>query len=187
MNNPALLERRRRRWRLLPVLAACVVCLGATSRSCEIGRDDNDIDEEDLSFSTTLTLQNADGDVLDSFGPGDEITMVLTVRNRLDEDVTLRFDSTRTVEFIVLDPATDNPLWRALPDDDAEEQVSTRLTFEAGETREFEVTWNQTDDFGNALTLGEYEARGVIVFDEYDVDPLAEDSRGSAPVSFTIE
>src|SRR5688572_6682879 len=99
-------QKRNYGWRrLATLLGILAICAGTTSsRSCSLsGSDDNDGDGgDDPNFVTTLQLQNATGDVTDTFQRDELIQMILTVRNRTDETQTLQFTTSRQSDFVVV-------------------------------------------------------------------------------------
>ena len=100
--------------RLTTLLGILVVCAGTTSsRSCGLGSSDNDGDGgNDPTFVATLQLQDATGNVTDSFERTELIQMILTVRNRRDTTETMDFDDTRTSDFVVVRENTDDVVWQ---------------------------------------------------------------------------
>jgi Intracellular proteinase inhibitor len=172
--------------RLLTVLGLLTICMGSTSSSCtslfRTGSDDSD----DPSFVAQLQLQDANGDVTDTFERGETIVFVLTVRNRLDTSASAEFTTTRTSDFVVLRENTADVVWQ-WSDGRAFSDVATTIEFAPGETRTFTETWNQILSNGTQLRSGNYEARGVLVFSGFDSDPLRENQMGSTPEPFTIQ
>ena len=177
--------------RLFTVVGLLVVCLGASSgeNSCSIrnflsGKDSNN---DNPAFVTDLTLVNSAGQTTDTFNRDEPIQMQLTVRNRLDTSAEAQFPTNRTSDFVVVPEDSTEVLWKwstaNLPNPSA---TPTTLTFQPGETKTFTVTWNQVGDNGLPVTPGNYEARGALVYDGFDVDPLQTNSMGSSPKRFTI-
>lgn len=170
--------------RLITVLGLLAICLGAgSSRSCSFSSGDTDKDDPD--FVTDLKLQNADGQITDTFAPGAPIDMVLTVRNRLDTPAEAQFPTARTSDFVVVRENTTDVVWK-WSTGRAFGQVVTTLTFAANETKTFTFRWNQVGDNGNPLANGTYEARGVLVYDDFDSNPLKSNQMGSTLVRFVI-
>jgi hypothetical protein len=178
------------RWRrLLTLFGIMVICAGTTSsRSCSLGSSDSDGDGgDDPTFVATLQLQNTTGEVTDSFERGELIQMILTVRNRRDTTETMDFTDTRTSDFVVVRANTDSVVWQLSEETAAPSPTPTTLTFGPNETRTFTTTWDQTDsDSGDQVSTGSYEARGVLVFDGFDENPLRASQRGSPLEQFTI-
>lgn len=184
MIKPPHLFQSLSRIRLLPVLAACAVLLGATSESCKLAREiDN---RSDFDFTTELELKNAAGDNVDTFDQEDRVYFVLTVHNGEDHEVELEFDSTLVADFVVLEAGSDEIVWRA-SDESNPQSVTTTETWEANETRTF--TYDAVLVSGDAyLSRGDYEARGAIVYDfDFDEDPRAEDELASNEIEFSID
>jgi hypothetical protein len=176
--------------RIVTVLGLLAVCLGAstTGSSCSIsdflkgnGSSNNQ------SFVTQLALINVNQQETDTFDFGKPIKMQLTVHNTSDTtSPQVQFPTTRTSDFVVVDPNSNAVLWKWSTSQPAFAQTQTTLTFQPGETKTFTVTWNQVGDNGVALNPGTYEARGVLVYDAFDVSPLESNTLGSSPQQFTI-
>jgi hypothetical protein len=170
--------------RLLAALGMMMACIGASSSSCQFGGSDI-IGDLGPSFVTDLTLRNAGGAISDTFTPGERIDMVLTVRNRRNIPATLQFPSARTSDFIVVREGSASIVWKWSADRTFE-AVVTELEFAAGETKTITVSWDQTDNNGLPVAPGTYEARGVLIYDGFDADPLRSDPLGSTLERFTI-
>jgi hypothetical protein len=177
---------RRSLPRLLTVLGILAICTGAsTSRSCSIGSDDND-DGDEPDFVTSLEIQDASGQITDTFERGELIQMVLTVRNRRDESVTVEFPTTRTFDFVVVRENSNDVVWKLSDDAAAPSTIRTTIDFAPNESQTFTTTWNQVDNDGDDVRTGPYEARGVLVYDGFDANPLRSNQLGSTLERFTI-
>ena len=179
-----------RGWRRpLTLLAILVICAGATSsRSCSLGSSDSSGDGgDDPTFVATLQLQNTSGEVTDTFERQELIQMILTVRNRRDTTETMDFADSRTADFVVVRENTDNIVWQLSKESAAPSPTPTTLTFAPNESKTFTTTWDQLEsDGGDQARVGAYEARGVLVFDGFDDNPLRASQRGSQLERFTI-
>jgi hypothetical protein len=177
-------------WRRpLTLLAILVICAGATSsRSCSIGSSDNNGDGgDDPTFVTTLQLQNTTGEITDTFQRQELIQMILSVRNRRDTTQTMDFTDSRTSDFVVVRENTSDVVWQLSKESAAPSPNPTTLTFAPNEIKTFTTTWDQTESgSGNQARVGAYEARGVLVFDGFDSNPLRASQRGSQLERFTI-
>jgi Intracellular proteinase inhibitor len=179
-------------WRRLPtLLGILVICAASTtsSRSCSnFGSSNNSGDGgNDPTFVATLQLQDASGNVSDSFERNATITMILTVRNRRDTTETIDFTDSRTRDFVVVRANTDNVVWQLSKETAAPSPNPTTLTFGPNESQTFTTTWDQTESgSGNQVRVGSYEARGVLVFDGFDDHPLRSSQLGSELEQFTI-
>jgi hypothetical protein len=177
--------RRSMMARLAAVAAVALFTSGAQTR-CTSGDNGliGEIGDPDSgngpTFTTTLVLKDAAGNPRTSFQEGDVVTLELSVRNRTSQPVELDFASGQQYDFFVFRSGANSPLWRwssaALFT-----QATSQLTFAAGETRVFTVTWAQD------VARGAYEARGAVLFDELRTDPLASHELGSTLVAFTVE
>lgn len=180
---------RRSLPRLLTVLGILAICTGAsTSGSCSLrdrlGGDGGSGDEPD--FVTRLQIQDASGQITDTFERGDLIQMVLTVRNRRDTVVTVEFPTTRTSDFVVVRENSSTVVWKLSDDAAAPSTIPTTIDFAPNQTQTFTTTWNQVDNDGNDVRTGAYEARGVLVYDGFDSNPLRPNQLGSTLERFTI-
>jgi Intracellular proteinase inhibitor len=175
--------------RLLTVVGMLTICLGSTtSRSCSFvsSPDTDDGNGGDRpSFVAHLELQDLNGEITDTFERRDQITLVLTVRNRLDSAASAEFPSTRTSDFVVVRENTEDVVWQ-WSDDKAFSQIPTTLDFLPGETKTFTVTWDQTSSAGVQVSSGTYEARGVLVYTGFDSNPLRSNQMGSTLERLTI-
>lgn len=178
---------RRALPRLLAVFGLAAICMGSTSRSCTFGGSDKDGAGDEPSFVTKLKLQNADGEPTDSFARGELITMVLSVRNRLNSNATLELTTTRTSDFVVVRENANDVIWQWSDDQPPLPASPAALDFIAGETKTFTVTWNQVDGRGAPVRAGAYEARGVLVYEGFDSNPLRSNQMGSTLERFRID
>lgn len=177
--------------RLIAVIGILAICLGASSGSCSWGSRDDDDDGDDgnhdqPSFVTTLELRDANGDPATRFERGERIEMRLIVRNRLNTAVELDFDTTRISDFVVVEENTDDVVWK-WSDDRSFSQIPTTIVFEAGESKTYDVSWDQRRANGNQVRADTYEARGVLVYDGFDSNPLRPNQTASTLVRFTID
>jgi hypothetical protein len=176
--------------RPLTLLGILLICAGATSsNSCSIGSSNNNSGDggNDPTFVATLQLQDTTGDVSDSFARGALIQMILTVRNRRDTSQTMDFTDSRTSDFVVVRANTEDVVWQLSKETAAPSPTPTTLQFGPNETKTFTTTWDQTDSgSGDQVRTGNYEARGVLVFDGFDDHPLRASQRGSPLEQFTI-
>jgi len=178
--------------RLLTLLGILVICAGTTtsSRSCSgFGSSNNSSGDggNDPTFVATLQVQNTTGEVSDSFERGALVQMILTVRNRRDTTETMDFTDARTSDFVVVRANTDNVVWQLSQETAAPSPTPTTLTFGPNEVKTFTTTWDQTaSDSGDQVSTGDYEARGVLVFDGFDDHPLRASQRGSPLEEFSI-
>jgi hypothetical protein len=162
--------------------------LGASSENSCSFRDflKGDNSNNDQSFVTQLALINSDGQETDTFDFGEQIEMQLTVHNTGTNVAQVDFPTTRTSDFVVVGQNSDAILWQWSTLQPVFGQTVTTLTFQPDETKTFTVTWNQIGDNGVATNPGTYRARGVLVYDGFDVSPLQTNNLGSTPAQFTI-
>ena len=186
--NLTRLRELRSRVRLLPILAACAVCLGATSQSCKLGREARD--RNDFSdFSVELQLLNDAGEIQDTFDQQDRVHFALKVTNGKNEKMTLTFPSTQQADFaIVTDDRAEQVVWVASQSSTPQTTV-TEVEFSAGETKTFTFDGVLTDMQGQFLRRGDYQVVGALLvnFDNFATDPLASNDLASDPVPLTID
>jgi hypothetical protein len=171
------------------VLGLLFVCLGATTteNSCSIRDFLKGDGSDDQNFAVSLALINTSDEETDSFAFGENIEMQLTVRNTNDTNTAeLQFPTTRTSDFVVLNQGSSSVLWKWSTNQPVAGQSLTTLTFQPSETKTFTVTWDQVGDSGVALNPGTYDARGVLVFDDFDLSPTESNNLGSTIKTFTI-
>jgi hypothetical protein len=137
------------------------------------------------TFVATLQLKDSAGYPAVTFRRGDIIHFELTVRNRTASTAHLQFESGQQSDFLVVRNGFDTPLW-FWSENRAFAQVSTEISFAPLESRVFSVEWNQQRLDGTALDMGSYEARGVLLFDEFGETPLDPHELGSELQAFVI-
>jgi hypothetical protein len=172
--------------RLLTVAGLVAICMGATASTCSF----NNIVKSSgggsqPSFVVNMQLQDVNGSGSDTFQVGDPITMVMTIRNRLDTSATIEFPTARQSDFVVVQANTSNVVWK-WSDNRTFPQTATKLDFAAGETKTVTVTWNQIGSDNVQVIAGTYEARGVLVYSNFDASPLEANQQGSTLERFTI-
>jgi hypothetical protein len=178
-------------WRRVATLVGIfVICAGTASsnRSCSFGSSDDSGDGgDDPTFVTTLQLQDNEGNVTNSFQRGEQIQMILTVRNRRDTTETVEFTDTRQTDFVVVRENSSSIVWQLSEESAAPSPTPSTLEFAPGETKTFTTSWTQLDsDSGDQVRVGTYEARGVVVFDGFSTSPLRASQLGSPLERFTI-
>lgn len=173
--------------RLITVLGLLAISLGATTESCSL-RDSlgGGGSSSNPDFVTELTLKNANAEITDTFDRGEEITLVLTVRNRLKTAATVQFTTTRREDFVVVRENSSNVVWKWSTARGPFPANNNELNFDAGETKTFTALWNQIGDNGVQVLPETYEARGVLFYAGFDSDPLKSNQLGSTVVRLVI-
>ena len=110
---------------------------------------------------TDLEIRDTLGAVKNIFSPGEGIEFVLTIRNRSNAAQTLVFPSTQSFDFVVVSSGTQDIIWRASSGDFFSDVV-TELPFGPSETKTYKTIWQQTDDNGLPVSVGDYEVQGTI-------------------------
>jgi hypothetical protein len=170
--------------RLLLAAGLIAACLGASSSSCSFGGGDGG-SGIGPSFATTLAIRNNAGTPTATFDRGEPIELLLSVRNRLDTPATVEFPTGRQSDFVVVSRTSGNVTWK-WSDGKSFTLALTEIEFAANETKTFSVIWDQTDSSGQPVPSGDYEARGVLIFEGFDTDPLRPHEMGSTLERFTI-
>jgi len=136
-------------------------------------------------FNTTLVLRDTSGNVSNSFLMGQSIRFDLTIENQGGLPTTLQFADAQIYDFYVLDAGTRRVRWR-WSDGMSFAQMATQLAFPAYSSKAYSVVWSGVLADGTQLPAGNYQARGVIVADDFTGDPLIASNLGSNVVSFTV-
>jgi hypothetical protein len=173
--------------RLLIVLGAMALCMGATSQSCTLRDALKKDSNSDLSFSTTLDMLDNTDSVTTTFNQGDPVQFRLRVNNRDDNSATINFTTSQQTDFVVFKAGSHDVVWQWSKHQPAPSETASTLQFDGNQSRTFTVDWDQTDDSGNLLDRGDYDARGVVIFDGFSNDPLKENQLGSTPQRFTVK
>jgi len=184
MRTGSTLQKSRR---VLVVLGAVAICMGATSQSCTLRDALKKDSNSDLSFSTTLQLLDNTGSATTTFNQGDPIQFSLRVNNLDDNAATINFETSQQTDFVVVKAGSSDVVWQWSKHQPAPSETASTLQFEGNQSRTFTVDWDQTDDNGNLLDRGDYDARGVVIFDGFSNDPLKDNQLGSAPQRFKVE
>jgi hypothetical protein len=181
--------------RLALLGAAALVTMGAQS-SCSYGDNGGELVVGDAgggtgtntgpTFQTTLSLKNASGVTTSEFHRGELITFELTVLNRTDAPITLRFPAAGGfADFKVYDRGTDHQRFDWLANK-LFAAVVTELTFEAHGTQTFTGTWDWVDTGGATVPAGAYEAQGLWISVPDADRPLTPEDTQSPRVDFRV-
>lgn len=118
------------------------------------------------AFVTRMSVENASGNATTNFSPGQTIQFVLSVRNRSDipQTITVQICAPSFqvavvkagTSYVVFDGPTPGVQCQAIS------LNGVPLTFAAGETKTFTVSWNQSDSAGQLMSQGNYEVMGGI-------------------------
>lgn len=114
----------------------------------------------DPRFSTIIETRDQFGTQTDTFSTGEDITLVLIVENLKNKSVSV--DVTFPMhEFVVADSTGDSVIWN-WTNGQIFPAVMNTIDFAPGEIKEFEMTWDQTDNDGFSVPTGEYRAHGFL-------------------------
>jgi hypothetical protein len=137
------------------------------------------------TFSSTLTLRNVSGVETQSFVFGEPIRFDFEIINRTNTQQRVQFPDAQTHEFLVADQAATQVLWM-WSDGQAFAQVATELVFEPYASKSFTLIWPGTLADGTNLKVGNYQARGALVYPGFENDPLAANDMASPLEAFTV-
>jgi hypothetical protein len=137
------------------------------------------------TFSSTLTLRNVSGVETDSFVFGEPIRFDFKIDNLTNVQQRVRFPDAQTHDFLVTNQNATQVLWM-WSDGQAFAQVSTELLFEPYATKTFTLIWPATLTDGTQLGVGNYQARGTLVYPGFETNPLATDEMASPLEAFTV-
>ena len=112
-------------------------------------------------FDTHAFIVLLDGTQFCEFGNGEFVGLVVRITNRSRSIQRLEFSTTKVYDFYVLQPASDQIVWR-WSDGQAFDDAFTELFFGPAETKVFTAVWNQRDYLGLPVPLGAYDVVGSI-------------------------
>ena len=158
--------------RLVLALSATALLLGATNCS-------KTSDADAPQFVTTLQVENS-GVPASSFAQGDNISLVLSVRNRTNGQLNLFFNSNEFANFAAVDAGTATVVWTCDSDSSSIAATCTstdnpttpatgtssgggsfvEISLAAFQTQTITFTWTGLDNDGNKLAVGNYEVLG---------------------------
>jgi hypothetical protein len=180
--------------RLALLIGVGIVTMGAQS-SCSYGSDGGKLEVRDPgggtgtntgpTFQTTLTLKNSSGMTTDHFRSGELITFELTVLNRTNAPITVRFPG-GNYDFQVFDHGTDNARFDWLANK-LFAAVVTDVTFEAHGSHTFTGTWDWVDTGGTTVPTGHYDALGLWISVPDVSLPLTDQDTRSPRVPFRVD
>lgn len=137
------------------------------------------------TFSSTLTLRNVSGTETDSFVFGEAIRFDFKIDNLTNQQQRVPFPDAQTHDFLVVNQNATQVLWM-WSDGKAFAQVTTELVFEPYASKTFSVIWPGTLANGTQLGVGNYQARGTLVYPGFDTNPLATNEMASPLEAFTV-
>lgn len=143
-------------------LLACMLSAGLLL-GCE-DDEDNDGTSGGPDFVTQVVIEDGAGEARETLDRGEDVTVVAEVRNRSDREQTLEFRDGRTSDFVVLDAAGNEArLWS---EGRSFTQALEEKSFDAGQTRRFEMDWEGLEDGdGEPLPTGDYEIQAWLPAD----------------------
>ena len=137
------------------------------------------------TFSSTLTMRNVSGVETHDFVFGEPIRFDFEIINRTNTQQRVQFPDAQTHEFLVANPTATQIVWK-WSDGQVFAQVTTELVFEPYASKTFTLVWPGTLADGTNLKVGNYQARGALVYPSFETDPLAPNDMGSPLTPFTV-
>jgi hypothetical protein len=137
------------------------------------------------TFTSDLTLRNVSGVETDSFVFGEPIRFDFEIFNRTNTQQRVQFPDAQTHEFLVANQASAQIVWK-WSDGQAFAQVATELVFEPYASKTFTLIWSGTLADGTNLGVGNYQARGALVYPGFEDAPLAANDMASPLEPFTV-
>jgi hypothetical protein len=182
--NSSQMTRGRMMARVVLLLGICLTTAGS-QYSCSANSGGFFDGSTDTDFSSTLVLRNAVGSETSSFVFGEPIRFDFEIVNRANRQVRVSFPDGQTHEFLVVDPDSAQVRWKWSDGQEFTQAVS-ELVFEPYASKTFTLIWDGTLSDGTQLPVGAYRARGALVFDGLDADPLATSDMASDLEAFTV-
>jgi hypothetical protein len=137
------------------------------------------------TFSSTLSLRNVSGVETRSFVFGEPIRFDFEIINRTNAQQRVQFPDAQTHEFLVANQAATQIVWK-WSDGQAFAQVATELVFEPYASKTFTLIWPGTLADGTNLKVGNYQARGALVYPGFEDNPLSANDMASPLEAFTV-
>jgi type IV secretory pathway TrbF-like protein len=138
-----------------------------------------------IIWVSTLSMHNPAGVRTTSFVLGEPIRFEFEIRNVTQSTVVVQFDTAQIYDFIVVDAGTARVRWQ-WSEGLGFTQTPTEITVAPNSSRSFTATWNGQLRDGSQLPAGTYQARGLMVFDEFFGDPLARNDMASGLQTFSV-
>jgi hypothetical protein len=178
---------RARMMTRLTLLLGVWLVTSASSSSCSFnsGSGDDDPPVSGSSFSSTLKLRDMAGVETASFVFGEPVRFDFEIVNRTNRQQRLQFPDAQTHDFLVVNDHTIQVRWM-WSDGQAFAQANTELLFEPYASKTFTLYWPGTLADGTHLPPGSYQARGTLVFDGFETNPLAPSDLGSELEAFQV-
>jgi hypothetical protein len=173
----------------LSLLAGVWLVTSGSSSSCSFNSGSSSSGgpppDSGSSFTSTLALRDVAGVETASFVFGEPIRFDFEIVNRTSRQQRLQFPDAQTHDFLVVNDHTIQIRWM-WSDGQAFAQTTTELLFEPYASKTFTLYWPGTLADGTHLPPGSYQARGTLVFDGFEANPLAPSDLGSGLESFEI-
>jgi len=159
---------------------------GYTSCSFKSGSGSgDDVPGGGSTFSSTLQLRNISGVETSSFVFGEQIRFEFEIENRSVRTMHILFSDAQMSDFRVVNGGTIQVRWMWSETQEFA-MGSTELVLEPGAVKAYTLVWDGTLTDGTHLPAGDYQARGLVVFDGYETNPLKPSEFGSPLVPFTV-
>jgi len=136
-------------------------------------------------FRSTLVLRNVSGVETSDFVFGEPIRFDFAVENLTARQLRISFPDAQTTDYLVVNQGTTQIRWM-WSEGQSFAQDRTELVFEPYATKSFPVIWNGELSDGTNLPPGDYQARGLMLFDGYEANPLAPSEFAAPLQSFSV-
>jgi hypothetical protein len=116
---------------------------------------------------------------------GEPIRFDFKIDNLTGQRQTVQFPDAQTHDFLVVTQGTVQIRWM-WSDGQAFAQVATELVFEPYASKTFTLVWSGVLADGTNLGVGDYQARGALVFPGFESNPLAPNDMASPLEAFRV-
>jgi hypothetical protein len=176
---------RRRMMARLALLVGIWLATAGAQVSCSSDGNGSFDNGGGNDFDATLTLRDVSGVETSDFVFGEAMRFDYEIVNLTNRRLTVRFTDAQIFDFVVLDSGTTTIRWK-WSDGQVFSRTATELTFEPYASKTYSVIWAGTLADGTQLPVGNYQARGSLVFDGFKTNPLAASQLGSPLEAFTV-
>jgi hypothetical protein len=137
------------------------------------------------AFVTTLTLRDVSGVETRNFVFGESIRFDLEILNTSNSERRVQFPDGQTHDFLVVNQGSTRVIW-LWSDGKSFTQASTELVFAPYASKTITAIWTGVLADGTQLGVGNYQARGALVYPGFETSPLAPNELASPLEAFTV-
>ena len=179
-------SRNMTRIRMMARLALLAgICLVTSAAQLSCNSNGTGMVSNGDSFSTQLTLRAISQEQNTDFVFGVPIRLDFEIDNLTDRAAHVQFADSHTFDFVIMNAGTTQVRWK-WSDGQTFTPNATELTFEPFASKTFTVIWSGALADGSHLPVGNYQARGLLVFDGFTANPLATNEMASSLKSFSV-